>query len=160
MEVFQQLNDIAMAWDICGVTGILGRDAAWTGNFDSQYAVLEEDGYGLSIYSLENPKLPEAPTQEEKVAAEAAVAPATGRQPLDENEFVQKNIFNYASRFDDVTEEVEEGGKGGPTSFMFDTPVQRIFGSPARESTMLLPFSVQSQMQTAAPAAALSCLRR
>ena len=84
----------------CG--SLLGRDAAFLGPDDNQYAILEEDRTSLNLFSLK------AVATKEALENNAAV--------LEENTFAD-NAANST-----------EGQ--GPLQFTFESEVDRIFSSP------------------------------
>lgn len=81
---------------------LLGRDAAFLGPDDNQYAILEEDRTGLNLFSLK------AVATKEALENNAAV--------LEENTFAD-NAANSTER-------------QGPLQFSFESEVDRIFSSP------------------------------
>lgn len=86
----------------CG--SLLGRDAAFLGPDDNQYAILEEDRTGLNLFSLK------AVATKEALENNAAV--------LEENTFAD----NAAS--------ATSTERQGPLQFTFESEVDRIFSSP------------------------------
>nr|CAB3494008.1 unnamed protein product [Digitaria exilis] len=93
-------------------SSIRGRDAAFLGPDDNQYAILEEDRTGLNLFSLK------AVATKEALENNAAV--------LEENTFAD-NAANSTER-------------QGPLQFTFESEVDRIFSSPL-ESTLLYVIS-------------------
>jgi len=85
---------------VCG--SLLGRDAAFLGPDDNQYAILEEDRTSLNLFSLK------AVATKEALENNAAV--------LEENTFAD-NAANSTER-------------QGPLQFTFESEVDRIFSSP------------------------------
>nr|CAB3498550.1 unnamed protein product [Digitaria exilis] len=83
-------------------SSIRGRDAAFLGPDDNQYAILEEDRTGLNLFSLK------AVATKEALENNAAV--------LEENTFAD-NAANSTER-------------QGPLQFTFESEVDRIFSSP------------------------------
>lgn len=122
-----------------------GIDGAFTGHHDKKFFILDEDGYGLTLFSLPKPeKSQEELDKEEEEEEEEEV-----RKETEEEEDSTFTGFGYASRFDEIADEgVGAGGDGAgkkkkkkkgddepddPVQFMFETPVQRIFGTPMGE---------------------------
>lgn len=95
-------------------SSIRGRDAAFLGPDDNQYAILEEDRTGLNLFSLK------AVATKEALENNAAV--------LEENTFAD----NAAS--------ATSTERQGPLQFTFESEVDRIFSSPL-ESTLLYVIS-------------------
>uniref|UniRef100_A0A0E0IJD3 Uncharacterized protein n=1 Tax=Oryza nivara TaxID=4536 RepID=A0A0E0IJD3_ORYNI len=93
-------------------SSIKGRDAAFLGPDDNQYAILEEDRTSLNLFNLK------AVATKEALENNAAV--------LEENTFA-----------DNVTNPTE---RQGPMQFTFESEVDRIFSAPL-ESTMLYVIS-------------------
>ncbi|KAL6861400.1 hypothetical protein ACP4OV_017100 [Aristida adscensionis] len=93
-------------------SSIRGRDAAFLGPDDNQYAILEEDRTSLNLFSLK------AVATKEALENNAAV--------LEENTFAD-NAVNPTER-------------QGPLQFSFESEVDRIFSSPL-ESTLLYVIS-------------------
>lgn len=81
---------------------MIGRDAAFLGPDDNQYAILEEDRTGLNLFSLK------AVATKEALENNAAV--------LEENTFAD-NAANSTER-------------QGPLQFTFESEVDRIFSCP------------------------------
>eukprot|EP00897_Mesotaenium_endlicherianum_P010465 jgi/Mesen1/9447/ME000626S08698 len=156
------------------MAGLTGKDGTFTGTYDTQYAILDDDGYGLTLYALENPQEPEVGPDggtssttaangagQEQRADDPLVESGVRRAPLDESTFVASAAMDfdrYAQQQEDEDSDansVEDGegarggggGRrgggggggdrkgGGVTPFLFETPVQRIFGTPLGKPT-------------------------
>lgn len=102
-------------------TVIAGSDGAFIGPTQNQYAILDDDGVGLVLYSME---------EETNLATLTDPVPETvPRGPdgaLDENDFSESS----------TKRPLDKKGSHVPIQFAFDTPVQRIFSCPLGE----LPF--------------------
>lgn len=99
---------------------IAGSDGAFIGPTQNQYAILEDDGVGLILYSIE---------EEKNLATLTDSVPETAdsRGPdgaLDENDFSEAS----------TKRPLDKKGSHDPIQFAFDTPVQRIFSCPLGES--------------------------
>lgn len=94
------LPDLLTHYAVC--VSLLGRDAAFLGPDDNQYAILEEDRTSLNLFSLK------AVATKEALENNAAV--------LEENTFAD-NAANPTER-------------QGPIQFTFESEVDRIFSSP------------------------------
>ena len=107
---------------------IAGSDGAFIGPTQNQYAILEDDGTGLVLYSIEEEK-------DLATLTDPAPAPvpetADSRGPdgaLDENDFSETS----------TKRPLDKKGSHGPIQFAFDTPVQRIFSCPLGELLLCL----------------------
>ncbi|KAI5418139.1 hypothetical protein KIW84_042681 [Lathyrus oleraceus] len=105
-------NEVVLYWENSDAqTGnsksstVKGRDAAFIGSNENQFAILDEDRTGLALYSL-----PGGASQEAK----------DNDQVLEENQPTDTNV----------------GSIRGPTPFMFETEVDRIFSTPI-DSTLM-----------------------
>lgn len=92
---------------------LLGRDAAFLGPDDNQYAILEEDRTSLNLFNLK------AVATKEALENNAAV--------LEENTFA-----------DNVTNPTE---RQGPMQFTFESEVDRIFSAPLGRLWISFSFS-------------------
>ncbi|OEL35932.1 hypothetical protein BAE44_0003049 [Dichanthelium oligosanthes] len=113
------LHEVVLYWEQTDLqtvnskgSSIRGRDAAFLGPDDNQYAILEEDRTSLNLFSLK------AVATKEALENNAAV--------LEENTFAD-NAANSTER-------------QGPLQFTFESEVDRIFSSPL-ESTLLYVIS-------------------
>jgi len=98
---------------------IAGSDGAFIGPTQNQYAILDDDGVGLVLYSME---------EETNLATLTDPVPETAdiRGPdgaLDENDFSEASNKRP----------LDKKGSHVPIQFAFDTPVQRIFSCPLGE---------------------------
>jgi hypothetical protein len=75
-----------------------GRDAAFIGPNENQFAILDEDKTGLAVYIL----------------------PGGSQEPKDIEKAFEEN----------QPTETSDGSIKGPTPFMFETEVDRIFSTP------------------------------
>ncbi|KAG0579545.1 hypothetical protein KC19_4G105700 [Ceratodon purpureus] len=110
------------------VNTITGSDGAFIGPTQNQYAILEDDGVGLVLYSIEEEK-DLATLTDPTPAAVPTPETADSRGPdgaLDENDFSEAS----------TKRPLDKKGSHGPVQFAFDTPVQRIFSCPL-EATLL-----------------------
>jgi hypothetical protein len=92
---------------------LLGRDAAFLGPDDNQYAILEEDRTSLSLFSLK------AVATKEALDNNAAV--------LEENTFADNAATSSENQ--------------GPLQFTFESEVDRIFSSPLGRLSQLFSSS-------------------
>ena len=88
-----------------------GCDGAFVGFNENKYAILEDDGLGLSLYILEE----DSESKPVQISKESEKNLA-----LDENSFSESNVISKS----------RESLQQGPIQFVFDTPVQRIFSTP------------------------------
>ncbi|MCO5598491.1 hypothetical protein L7F22_052588 [Adiantum nelumboides] len=95
-----------------------GCDGAFIGAQENQYAILEDDGLGLSLFSLEE-------NSEAKSEKQLSEEPDNSTA-LDVNTFSQANLMR----------KTHDSLQQHPLSFVFYSPVQRIFSTPL-ESTLL-----------------------
>lgn len=103
---------------------IAGSDGAFIGPTQNQYAILDDDGVGLVLYSME---------EETNLATltDPVPEPADSRGPdgaLDENDFSETS----------TKRPLDKKGSHVPIQFAFDTPVQRIFSCPLGELSYCL----------------------
>lgn len=105
-------NEVVLYWENTDVqTGnsksstVKGRDAAFIGSNENQFAILDEDRTGLALYTL-----PGGTSQEVK----------DNDKVFEENQPTETNV----------------GSIRGPTPFMFETEVDRIFSTPL-DSTLM-----------------------
>lgn len=99
------------------VNTITGCDGAFIGYHEIQYAILEDDGLGLSLYFLEEDAKAKSATQ--------SSGDPENNTALDVNTFSQ-NLMRKS----------QDSLQQGPIQFIFYSPVQRIFSTPL-ESTLL-----------------------
>lgn len=104
------------------VNALLGSDGAFIGPTQNQYALLDDDGVGLVLYSI---------VEDTNLATLTDPAPesAESRGPdgaLDENDFTETS----------TKRPLDKKGPQDPIQFAFDTPVHRIFSCPL-EATLL-----------------------
>lgn len=95
---------------------IAGSDGAFIGPTQNQYALLDDDGVGLVLYSI---------VEDTNLATLTDPAPesAESRGPdgaLDENDFTETS----------TKRPLDKKGPQDPIQFAFDTPVHRIFSCP------------------------------
>ncbi|KAI5057844.1 hypothetical protein GOP47_0027859 [Adiantum capillus-veneris] len=95
-----------------------GCDGAFIGAKENQYAILEDDGLGLSLFSLEE-NLEANPDKQSSEDSENSTA-------LDVNTFSQASLMR----------KTHDSLQQHPISLVFYSPVQRIFSTPL-ESTLL-----------------------
>ncbi|KAJ7550942.1 hypothetical protein O6H91_07G125900 [Diphasiastrum complanatum] len=91
------------------VNTVIGRDGAFVGYNENQYAILDEDGLGLTLYFLEDISL--TSSSQLSIGGETNGA-------LDPSSFSESKL------------RTREEGQMGSVQFVFDNPVQRIFSSP------------------------------
>ena len=91
---------------------VTGCDGAFIGYNENKYAILEDDGLGLSLYILEEDAEAKTLQKTSKDSEKNSV--------LDENSFSESNVTNKS----------RESLQQGPIQFVFYSPVQRIFSTP------------------------------
>ncbi|KAK7346531.1 hypothetical protein VNO80_21052 [Phaseolus coccineus] len=109
-------NEVVLYWENSDAqvansksSTVKGRDAAFVGPNENQFAILDEDKTGLGVYTL-----PGGASQEAK----------------DNDKVFEENPTATA------TAETTVGSIRGPTPFMFETEVDRIFSTPLDSSLM------------------------
>ncbi|KAK4792051.1 hypothetical protein SAY86_022486 [Trapa natans] len=112
-------NDVVLYWENVDFhsntkgSSIKGRDAAFIGPKESQFAILDDDKTGLSLYILPGTTLIDAGSKK--------------NEPID-----NKNGAVEQSE----SAETNVGSIKGPIQFLFETEIDRIFSTPI-ESTLL-----------------------
>jgi hypothetical protein len=110
---------------------LLGRDAAFLGPDDNQYAILEEDRTSLNLFNLK------AVATKEALENNAAV--------LEENTFAD-NAANSSER-------------QGPLQFIFESEVDRIFSSPLGRLNQLFSSHPSSVFSSKKKGGDVPCLK-
>lgn len=100
------------------VNTIAGCDGAFIGYNENKYAILDDDGSGLSLYFLED---------DAKVKSASHLSPGT-----EDNGVLDADSSSEASSMSKSQDSLQRGSM----QFIFSTPVQRIFSTPL-ESTLL-----------------------
>jgi hypothetical protein len=123
MLSFSNIRDLSFFAHVSHLWSVViaGSDGAFIGPAQNQYAILEDDGVGLVLYSIEEEK-------DLATLTDPAAVPETAdsRGPdgaLDENDFSEAS----------TKRPLDKKGSHGPIQFAFDTPVQRIFSCPLGE---------------------------
>ncbi|KAH7331173.1 hypothetical protein KP509_20G018600 [Ceratopteris richardii] len=98
-----------------------GCDGAFIGSHENHYAILEDDGLGLSLFTL---------SESSETKADKAAEDGESTGALDVNTFSQANLMR----------KTHDALQQHPISFVFYSPVQRIFSTPLDSSLL---YSIQ-----------------